>query len=148
MKKKKSQTGQSEEVGLLKAQLVRTMADYDNLVKRTARDRENLTKLAGIGILSRVISVLDILDQAQIHLKDSGLSFAISEVVRLLKDNDIEEIKVNKGDLFDENSHEAVDGVEGKDDEIGKIAEIVLKGWKYTDGQILRHTKVKVYKKD
>ena len=45
--------------------------------------------------------------------------------------------------MFDESVSEVVESVEGEDK--GKIAEVVLNGWKYKDGRVLRYARVKVY---
>lgn len=136
------------EISTLKAQLARTLADYDNLQKRVERDRENLIRLASIGIVSQLISILDSLEVAQNHLMDPGLALVVTELTGILKDNDLEEIRAVVGEEFNENHHEAVESIESKEDNLkGKIAELVLKGWKFKEGQIVRHAKVKVYAK-
>jgi len=55
-------------------------------------------------------------------------------------------IEPKVGDKFDPNFCEAVEVVEPKRiEDCGKIAEVVLTGWKFKFGPVLRHSKVKVF---
>ena len=132
------------EAELLKSQLARTLADYDNLVKRVERERQDLGKIASVGVIVKLLPVLDNLERAQVHLQDSGLAIAIGEFINVLKDEGLSVINPGVGDNFDEQQLEAVEVVDGEDN--NKIAEVVLAGWKYSDGTVVRHAKVKVSK--
>jgi molecular chaperone GrpE len=137
------------EVVNLKVQLMRAMADYDNLKKRVEREREEIIKLSSLGLLVRLLPIVDMFEGALKHLNDSGLAIAISEFVKVLKEDGIAKIGVEIGDKFDENIHEVVEAVEipnGGTLTAGTVSEVVLPGWKYTDGTIIRHAKVKVIK--
>ncbi|CAN5313274.1 nucleotide exchange factor GrpE [soil metagenome] len=133
------------EIELLKAQLARTLADYDNLVKRTEADKSNWIKFATQGFIQDLLPVLDTFENAQIHLKDAGMAIAINQFKEVLKNEGIEEIKPDVGDDFDENLHEVIDTVEDNE-KTGKIAELLSSGWKFMDGMVIRHAKVKVFK--
>ena len=130
----------------LKNQLARALADYDNLRKRVEREKEDWEKLASLKLILRLLPVLDNLRQAQNHLEDAGLAITIGELENLLRDEGIEEIKPNKGDSFDHNLHEVIEVVE-KCKEENKIEDVVLSGWKFKDGIVIRHAKVKVCQK-
>jgi len=145
MNKTKKQTIKNGELDL-KNQLARALADYDNLRKRIEREKEDLEKLAGLKFILRLLPLLDNLRSAQNHLKDAGLAITIGEFENIIKEEGIEEIKPNKGDLFDHNLHEVIDVVENSQEE-NKIEEVVLSGWKFRDGIVIRHAKVKVGKK-
>ena len=130
----------------LKNQLARALADYDNLVKRVEREKYEFEKKANLKLAIRLLPVLDILKQAQKHLEDPGIAITIAQFEDALKSEDIEEIKVAPGDNFDPQLHEAVEVVEeGKGK--GKIKEIVMSGWKFDGGSVIRHARVKVSKK-
>jgi molecular chaperone GrpE len=137
-------------VELLKNQLARVLADYDNLTKRVEREREEFGKLANARLIIKLLSIYDMLEGAQLHLKDSGLAITIEEFVKVLEDEEFEKIKTNVGDKFDEEIHEAVEVIipqaDGKD-KVGTIAEVILTGWKVKEGSVVRPAKVKVYKK-
>ena len=144
--KSKNLKVKTEETGILKDQLARALADYDNLRKRIEREKEDLENLASLKLILRLLPILDNLRAAQNHLKDAGLAITVGEFENLLKDEGIEEIKANKGDVFDHNLHEVIEVVENSQEE-NKIEEVVLSGWRFKDGIVIRHAKVKVGKK-
>ncbi len=146
MKSKVQKPKESKEVDQLKNQLVRVLADYDNLRKRVEIEREVWEKYAAERVLMKFISVLDILEDAQKNIKDQGLAIAIEEFKKVLEDENIERISPSQGDGFDPKVHEAIEVVSGG--EKGKIAELTLVGWKFKDGKIIRPAKVKVYGKE
>jgi molecular chaperone GrpE len=141
--KSKAEKDVNQEAELLKAQLLRTLADYDNLVKRVEREREDLGKIASIGIVARLLPVLDGLESAQIHLQDAGLAISLGEFKKVLSEEGLTEIRPKVGEGFDENLMEVIETVPGG--QKGKVAELILTGWRFTDGQLIRPAKVKVY---
>lgn len=143
--KQKTAVPQNEEVVLLKSQLVRALADYDNLRKRTEEEKTTWIKFATQKFLLNLLPVVDNFENAQNHLKDSGLAIAIGQLKDLIKQEGLSEIRPKEGDNFDENLHEAIDIVEDNE-KAGKIFETITPGWRFIDGQVLVHAKVKVYK--
>jgi len=130
------------ELEVVKAMLARALADYDNLSKRVDRERTDLGKIASIGVIIKLLPVLDNLERAQEHIKDSGLAIAIGELINVLKDEGLTVINPSTGDEFDENTMEAIEVVSGERDNM--VSEVTLTGWKYEDGTVVRHAKVKV----
>jgi molecular chaperone GrpE len=137
----------NEEAELLKAQLARILADYDNLQKRIEREKGEFIKFSNQALIERLLPIIDMLEQAQAHLNDGGLAIAINEFKDLLKEDGVEEINAKGGDEFNEELFEAVEAVDGEDGEGGRVAEMVLSGYKFIDGPVIRPVKVKVYKK-
>lgn len=137
----------NEELEAMKNQLARAMADYANLQKRTEDERGMMFKLASISFMTKILPILDNLKQAQNHINDSGIAIIIGQLETLAKEEGFEEIKIKTGDLFDETTSEVVEVLEtNKEKDNNMISEVVLSGWKYSDGTIVRHTKVKVFK--
>ncbi len=130
---------------VLRDQLARALADYDNLRKRVEREKEGFEKLASLRLTLKLLPVLDALKQAQNHLKDQGVAITIGQFEDALKQEGIEEIKVKVGGEFNPELHEVIEVVAGSSDNI--IAEVSLPGWKFIDGPVIRHAKVKVTKK-
>lgn len=132
---------------LLRGQLARAMADYSNLQKRTDEERGTMYKLASISFMTKILPILDNLKQAQNHVKDSGIAIIIGQLETLAKEEGFEEIKVQVGDSFNEQTMEVTEVVEtaGEKDD-NNVSEVVITGWKYSDGTIVRHARVKVYK--
>jgi len=136
-----------KELEIVKGMLARALADYDNLNKRVDREREDLGKIASVGIIVRLLPILDNLESAQVHLKDQGLAISITEFKKVLSEEGLTEVEPKKGDVFDENTMEAIEVVNDVSDNNkseAKVAEVVLPGWKFEDGAIVRHVKVKV----
>lgn len=127
-------------------QLARALADYDNLVKRIDREKNELEFRLNLRLILKILPVVDGLRQAQVHLKDPGLAIMLTELENILKDEGIEEIKLKKGGTFNPEFCEAVEVVE-KAGEDNKIVEVLLSGWKYASGLVIRHAKVKVCQK-
>jgi molecular chaperone GrpE len=146
----------SAESVLLKNQLARALADYDNLRKRVDTERETWIAFSSERIIIKILPILDALEAAQEHLKDQGLAIVISEFKRVLQEEGIVEIRPKAGDEFNHSYHEAVESVKasGPADQKGKVAELVLTGWRYKTsgpeslgpaGRVIRHAKVKVF---
>jgi len=142
MKKAVSKTNQGE-ILQLKGQLARALADYDNLRKRIERQKEEFERYANIKLAIRLLPVLDVLKQAQNHLKDPGVAITVSEFENALKEEGIEEIKVKPGDEFNPQFQEVTDALSGG--KKGTVAEVLLSGWRFTEGRVIRPAKVKVY---
>jgi molecular chaperone GrpE len=142
------------ELSVTKSQLVRTLADYDNLRKRTEEEKGLWIKFSTQRVLTTLLPVLDNFESAQKHLNDSGLAIAIGEFKKVFTEEGLEEIDPRVDEVFDHDSCEAVELIETKEDgKDGKIAEVILPGWRYkpesdlpTDRVVIRHAKVKVYK--
>ncbi len=144
MKKQKATKITKKELEKVKNQLMRALADYDNLRKRIEREREGFEKIASVKFAVKMLAVFDMIEEAQRHLKDSGIALTLEEFKKILEEEGIEKIKMGQGDKFDEEICEAVEVVKnGKD---GKIVEVVLTGWKFSDGPVIRPIKVKVSK--
>lgn len=146
--KSKIKAKKGSEIEVLRNQLARALADYDNLKKRVERERQEFSQIASLGLIVRLLPLLDNLEQAQKHLQDAGLAISLNEFNQVLKEEGIEKIKAGPGIKFDENLHEAIEVAEASGPEGGKkgeIAEVVLPGWKYRDGPVIRVAKVKVY---
>lgn len=131
----------------LKNQLARAMADYANLVKRTDEERGTMYKLASISFMTKILPIIDNLKKAQNHVNDSGIAIIVGQLETLAKDEGFEEIKIKTGDLFDETTSEVTEVLETENEKDNNIvSEVVMSGWKYLDGTVVRHAKVKVFK--
>lgn len=134
----------SDEQEQLKGQLARALADYDNLVKRIERERNEVKKLISLSLILKLLIVLDGLENAQEHLKDQGLAISIIEFKKVLSEEGLTEIRPEIGSKFDENTMEAIEVVDGESNNM--ISSIALVGYKFSDGTVVRHAKVIVTK--
>jgi molecular chaperone GrpE len=140
---KKSIKGKGDETDNLKSQLARALADYDNLVKRIEREKDSFSETANLVMIKRLVLPIDMLYETQKHLNDTGLAIAINEFEMILSDFGVEKIEPKVGEKFDENLHEVVEAVAGGKE--STVAGVVLIGWRYKKGIVIRHAKVKVY---
>jgi molecular chaperone GrpE len=137
------QDAQSQaEVELWKAKYVRTLADYQNLERRTQNEKDEIRRFAAEIVLSRLLPALDTLGKAKDHIKDIGLDLAFKELYAVLEEQGVEKIEV-VGMQFNPHEMECIEVVEGNDNE---VIEEILPGYRFRD-KILRVAQVKVGKK-
>ena len=146
--KKKDKVDSKDELENFKNQLARALADYDNLKKRVEKEKEEYRKFANLILITKLLPVFDMLEDAQKHLNDSGLAITMKEFAEVLEEEGVQRINAKEGEQFDENLHEAVEVVKGSKKEDGKIVEEIMSGWKYEEGRAIRPAKVKVYGKE
>ncbi len=131
-------------------QLKRAVADYQNLEKRVAEGRSELTNWMGISLVSNILPVISHFDQALGSASEQernsgwfkGVEMAVKQLKIILKNEGLEEIAVDG--QFDPTLHEAVDTQSGIDGKILKVTEI---GYKIK-GKVIKPAKVVVGKKD
>jgi molecular chaperone GrpE len=122
-------SGTGEEVALLKEQLLRQAAEYDNYRKRTAREQLELTDRITAKNAEAFLPILDNIERAlQADCSDSnykkGIEMVYESFVSTLEKLGVEEIT---DDDFDPAVHQAVQHVEL---ESGKVAQVFQKGYK------------------
>jgi molecular chaperone GrpE len=117
----------------------RALADYRNLEKRVAEERDIFLAFANSMLLLRLLPVLDNLEALSKHMDDEGLKMTIKDFKRVLSEEGIKEIEV-EGKKFDAEKMEAIDHVDGPKDE---VVEVLQKGYLMKD-KVLRPARVKV----
>src|SRR3989344_4198984 len=133
-----------QEALILKNQLARALADYDNLSKRVERENAEMHIRVTARVVRQLLPVFDMVSDTQRHLKDAGLAMAMAQLIESLKALGIEQIKAEPGMAFDEALHEAVDSVDDEKRKAGEIVSVALSGWKFVEGPVIRHAKVVV----
>ena len=123
---------------------LRALADYQNLEKQTQNWREEFVKFANQGLISQLLEVLDDLEKAQDHLKDEGLQIVLDKLIKILKNNGIEELEV-LGQEYNPELSEVIGMEPGDSDNI--IVKVLQKGYKL-NSNVLRVAKVIVSKKE
>lgn len=127
----------------LRNRLARALADYQNLVKRLEKEREEVYLRATQNFVEDLLPVVDDLERAQSHLQDEGLKMGIDHLNQVLDAHGVVEIITKPGDNFDSLLHEAIDSIEGAPE--NTIAQVLTKGYKWKDGKVIRPAKVTVY---
>ncbi|AET65482.1 nucleotide exchange factor GrpE [Methanothrix harundinacea] len=124
-------------------QLLRSRAELDNTVKRAAREREASTLFASERLMTKLLPVLDSLDQAAKHVE--GMDKVRKQLLDVLRTEGLSPIEA-KGEKFDPYKHEALMMVESDEDEEGTVTEEVQRGYAL-NSKVIRFSKVLVSKK-
>lgn len=125
----------------------RTLAEYDNYRKRTAKEK---AESYNNGLVSAVSGLLPVIDTLEMALNapcsdenyKKGIELTLTSAHTALEKLGVEEIKA-LGQVFDPNLHSAVmqESVEGT--EPGIVTKQLQKGYKFGD-RIIRHSTVAV----
>jgi molecular chaperone GrpE len=132
-----------------KDKYIRLFAEFENYKRRTAKERIELFKTAGEGVLKDMLPVLDDFDRALIEINKSedkqltdGVTLISNKLRNTLTAKGLEQVEVNAGDAFNADNHEAVTQIPAPSDEMkGKIIDVIEKGYKLGD-KIIRYPKV------
>ncbi|WP_167341653.1 nucleotide exchange factor GrpE [Nonlabens sp. SY33080] len=142
-----------EELQAEKDRYLRLFAEFENYKRRTAKERVELFKTAGEGILKDMLPVLDDFDRALVEINKSGdeqltagVTLISNKLRNTLKSKNLEEVEVEAGDTFNADDHEAVTQIPAPNDDMkGKIIDVIEKGYKLGD-KVIRYPKVVIGK--
>ena len=138
----------SSDIAAVKDTHLRTLAEYDNYRKRSAREKEATYGDAKANTLKQLLPVLDNFDRAaenkteDIEVYRKGIEMTLTQLKEILKNLEVEAFG-EVGDEFDPNIHSAVMTVENSDLPENSIAAVFEKGYKMGD-RILRFATVQV----
>lgn len=133
-----------EEVADLTGKWKRMAADYANLERRVALEKDTLTKYTNVLLLTKLFPVIDsILKASEAHQNDSGLIAIVRQLKAVLDSEGVETIPA-LGEKFNPHFHECVDIASGEEDD--KIVAVLREGYKIGE-RVLRPSQVKVSKK-
>jgi molecular chaperone GrpE len=136
-----------------KDKYLRLNAEFDNLRKRTLKEREEFIKYANEKLIQEFIDVFESLERGienarKTDNKDKlieGMELVYKQFKLVLEKNGLVPIKA-LGEKFDHSRHEAMMQTLTDDTEEGIILEEFAKGY-MLNGKILRYSKVRVSKK-
>lgn len=130
-----------EEIAKLKDQLLRTMAEMENLRRRTERDKEDIGKYAIASFARDLVAVADNLKRAEDAIPEDaragdgplktlweGVDLTRRELLGVFERHGIKRLDP-KGEKFDHNFHQAVAQVETKDAEPGTVMDVFQAGY-------------------
>ena len=147
-----------EEAGKLKDQLLRTLAEMDNLRKRTEREKAEATLYAASNFARDILSISDNMDRALATAEDDHLSEATEPVKNLVAGvemtrrellNVFERHGIKRvdplGEKFDPHFHQAMFEVPTNEQPPGTVVQVMQAGFKIGD-RVLRPALVGVAK--
>lgn len=131
----------------LKDRYLRTLADFDNLRKRTEREKADFFRYALAGVLKDLLPVLDNFDRGLEHAEEGdefhkGMLLIYKQLFEVLQKHGLKPIE-ESGVHFDPNIHEAV--VREEDDSVPSqtVVAVLQKGY-FLHDRLLRPALVKV----
>jgi len=132
----------AEEIEPWEHQYKRALADYQNLLKQTAKDKEEFIKYALSDFLSDILPTYDHLKMSLNGLSEEdsknawveGVRHVLKQFKEILSGRGIEEIKT-VGEKFDHNTMDAIDGA-GE-----TVRQEIMPGYKL-NGRVIRPAKV------
>jgi molecular chaperone GrpE len=140
-----------EENELLKDQLFRLAADFDNFRKRTARQMEENRKAVLEQVLLDFVEVTDNFDRALKSARTaedmgsivSGIEQLSKQFFSILEKYGLERIECGKASEFDPHKHEAVQHIETSEVPDNTIVEVYKSGYALND-RVVRPAMVSV----
>ena len=147
-----------DQVKDLKDQLMRTLADGENLRKRTIKEIEHAKKYSHITFVRDLVSSVDNLQRALESVPDDksqlpepvknliiGLDIVEKEIITTFEKHNLKQI-YPLGEKFDYNFHQAMFEVPTNDSETGIVVEVSQKGYLLHD-RLVRPAMVGISKK-
>ena len=131
----------------LSDKLLRTMAEFDNFKKRSAKEREDLFVFVVCDVVNGFLPILDNLERAVVAGASAdasvmdGVKLVHKQFIDTLTALGVEEIK-SVGEEFNPELHNAVMHVEDESVGANTIVEEFMKGYVYK-GKVIRHSMVK-----
>lgn len=138
----------------LQDKLLRLQAEFDNYRKRQARDFRKLCDQGKKELIEELLAVLDNYHRAEQLVKEGGHSVeeiadglmkTSQQLMDILKQEDLKDLDVKKGDPFDPNIHEAMLAEEKEGLDQDTVLDVFQKGYNLGE-DLLRPARVKVGK--
>ena len=132
----------------LKQNVLRAVAELENLRRRTQKEKEDLITFANERLLFQMLSMLDDFEAAIAAGQKSddykallqGVEMIHQKASRLFENSGVKVMEDPTGKEFDVDFHEALLTMDSEHAE-GHVAQLVQKGYMYHD-KVLRHAKV------
>lgn len=141
-----------QEVAELKDKQIRLFAEFENFKKRTAKERIDLFRNAGVEFFEAMLPILDDLDRAAKHreeIKDTqelqkGFDLIHSKLLGILEQKGMKSMDSSVGKDFDTDFHEAITQIPAPSADMkGKVIDETEKGY-FLNDKVIRYAKVVV----
>ena len=142
-----------EERDILQDKLMRTLADSENLRKRSIRDRSDAEVYGGTKLARDLLSVYDNITRALDAVSDEqrksnaglieGIELTRKELINGFEKHKIKRIMPEEGDVFDPQLHQAMFEAPLPESKAGEIIQVMAVGFKIGD-RLLRPAQVGV----
>ena len=136
-----------ELLALEKDKNLRIFAEFDNLRKRTAKERIELYNTANKDIMTSLLPILDNFERsikANNYKDEDGPVLIYKQLKSELEKKGLKEIESPIGNVLDTDFHEAITNIPAPSKkEKGKVIDVIEKGYLLAE-KVLRYTKVVV----
>lgn len=141
-----------KEVAELKDKHLRMFAEFENFKKRTAKERIDLFRNAGLEFLESMLPILDDFDRAAKHREESnniegvakGIDLIQSKLIGILEQKGLKSMESSIGKAFNTDFHEAITQIPAPSEDMkGKVIDETEKGYLLND-KVIRYAKVVV----
>lgn len=130
---------------------MRLYAEFDNFQKRSQREKDARYADAVIDAVAAILPVGDNIERALQTEVTSEDAVKLKEGVEMIKkqfNEVLDKLGVTEiaalGEQFDPNVHNAIMHVEDETTDDNTVVEEFMRGYKYKDGRVVRHSMVKV----
>lgn len=132
-----------------KDKFLRLFAEFENYKKRTSRERIDLFKTASQELMTALLPIMDDFERGLSEIKKAkdkellkGMELINDKLKNTLTQKGLTELKVEAGDAFDAEIHEAITQIPAPSEDLkGKVIDCIEKGYKLGD-KIIRYPKV------
>jgi len=141
-----------KEVAELKDKHLRMFAEFENFKKRTAKERIDLFRNAGLEFFESMLPILDDFDRAAKHREEAndseeivkGIDLIQSKLIGILEQKGLKSMESSIGKDFDTDFHEAITQIPAPSEDMkGKVIDETEKGYLLND-KVIRYAKVVV----
>jgi molecular chaperone GrpE len=141
-----------KEITELKDKQLRIFAEFENFKKRTAKERIDLFRNAGVEFFESMLTILDDFDRASKHHDTTtdpeeikkGIDLIHSKLLGILNQKGLSVMDSSVGSVFDTDFHEAITQIPSPSkDKKGKVIDETEKGYLLND-KVIRYAKVVV----
>ncbi|MCB0516110.1 MAG: nucleotide exchange factor GrpE [Chitinophagales bacterium] len=139
-----------QEVQEAKDKYLRLFSDFENMKRRTARERLELTQTASQDVIKELLPVIDDFERAFgaegiDASKEEGFGLIYHKLWRTLENRGLSKMDA-KGQAFNPEFHEAITEISAPSEEmIGKVIDVIENGY-LLNNKIIRYAKVVVGK--
>ncbi|OEJ98877.1 nucleotide exchange factor GrpE [Flavivirga aquatica] len=139
-----------EELKQEKDKFLRLFAEFENYKRRTAKERIELFSTASEDVMKTLLPILDDFERALSHIEEDkeaeelrkGVLLIYQKLVNTLEQKGLKSVKVEKGDVFNADNHEAITQIPAPTDDLkGKVIDVIEKGYVLGE-KVIRFPKV------
>ncbi|HTN45155.1 MAG TPA: nucleotide exchange factor GrpE [Flavipsychrobacter sp.] len=141
------------ELAEMKDKYLRLMAEFDNVKRRNAKEKEELRQTAGKDLMQSLLVVVDDMDRASRQMETStdvekikeGVTLVFNKLRHTLQQKGLKKMESLHTD-FDADLHEAITEIPAGDETmVGKVMDEIEPGY-YLNDKLIRFAKVVVGK--